>query len=197
MCHSVPVLQHARFNPWQCTHLISNVILLQENVNTMLWLTETEHMSFVPILSPILELSHPDDLQTMQRRSPTPLRWKLSGIDCRFTVPTRHLMLRVALPSIQAKKKGPLYITQISTPILIRGNAATCTEIHWGKAVGIMAPQPLLAITTRIKLDYTIDYYSCNSTDKRFLPCLYIDLDYTKHMGIHAYPKFDSVWKGM
>jgi len=45
------------------THHISNVSLLQENVKTMLWLTETEHISFVPILPTILELSDYDDLQ--------------------------------------------------------------------------------------------------------------------------------------
>jgi hypothetical protein len=39
------------------THHISNVSLLQENVNNMLWSTETQYMSFVPILSTVLELS--------------------------------------------------------------------------------------------------------------------------------------------
>jgi len=45
------------------THIISNVSLLPENVNTMLWLTEKQHMYFVPILSTVLELSDRDDLQ--------------------------------------------------------------------------------------------------------------------------------------
>jgi len=47
------------------THQTSNVNLLQENVNTMLWLSKTGHMSFVHILSTILELS---DLVNVQPR---------------------------------------------------------------------------------------------------------------------------------
>jgi len=47
------------------THQTSNVNQLQENVNTMLWLSETGHMSFVHILSTILELS---DLVNVQPR---------------------------------------------------------------------------------------------------------------------------------
>jgi len=44
----------------RATH-ISNVSLLQEN-NTMLWRTETGHMSIVHILFTLLELSDHDDL---------------------------------------------------------------------------------------------------------------------------------------
>jgi len=62
MSHSVQVLQHARFKPLQC-YKPSFQCQLQVHVNTMLPLTETEHMSFVPILSTILELSDRDALQ--------------------------------------------------------------------------------------------------------------------------------------
>ena len=62
MSHSVQVLQHARFKPLQC-YTPYFQCQLQENVNTMLSLTETVHMSFVLILSTILELSARDALQ--------------------------------------------------------------------------------------------------------------------------------------
>jgi len=78
------------------------------------------------------------------------------------------------------KKKGrggPWIITQISSPMFIRGYAVTCTGIS--KVVGTLAPQPILPIIMRIKLDYTIDYYSCNSTDKRFLLVVVCTLIFT------------------
>ena len=54
---------------------------------------------------------------------------------------------------------------QISTSKLIHGNAATCSDIHGRDAVGTLAPS-ILPSTMHIKLDYTVDYYSFNSTEK-------------------------------
>jgi len=60
------------------THHTSNVCLLQEqeNVNTMLWPTETEYMSFVPICllywnSQTVRNSNPDNdaIQTPQMKN--------------------------------------------------------------------------------------------------------------------------------
>ena len=81
MSHSVQVLKHACFKPYQCCTPYSQC-QLHENVYTMLPLTETEHMSFVPILSTILELPNRDAL--------LPPKWKLSSFQLANTASPRR-----------------------------------------------------------------------------------------------------------
>jgi hypothetical protein len=73
------------------------------------------------------------------------------------------------LSSIDAGQVEPWIRIQISTAVLIRGNAATFPDIQCDDAVNTLAPQPLLSSTMRIKFDYTIDYHIRNPTETRFL----------------------------
>jgi len=52
--------------------------------------------------------------------------------------------------------------------MLIRGNAEPFPDISCSDAIGTLAPQPVPPGTMHVKLHYTIDFYSCNSTEKRF-----------------------------
>jgi hypothetical protein len=108
MCHSVPVLQHARFDPWQC-YTPYFQCQLQENVNAMLWLTETEHMSFVRTVyytltlrswrraTQIMTLSKPPDenfrCSNSQIQLPAADRiinsWKHSNLTCHPLPPSK------------------------------------------------------------------------------------------------------------
>jgi hypothetical protein len=69
--------------------------------------------------------------------------------------------------SIVVKQIDPQSRIQLSTSKLFRGNAATSPDILRRNAVATLAAQPVPQSTVHIKLDYTIDYYSCNSTEKK------------------------------
>lgn len=54
--------------------------------------------------------------------------------------------------------------------MLIRGNESTCAANHWRKANSAYTYTrwSVLPSTIRSKLDNTIGYYSCNSSEKEF-----------------------------
>jgi hypothetical protein len=91
--------------------------------------------------------------------------------------------------------------------MLIRGNAATCPDIHCGYAVGTLAPQPVLSSTMHIKFDCTIDYYTCNSTETSYLvvvnttsiPYIPHNLQHVEKFRLHDLKKTNSIsfcmWK--
>jgi len=63
--------------------------------------------------------------------------------------------------------------------VMVLGNAETFFDIRRRDAVGTLALKPVLPVTKRVKLHYTMEYYFCNSTEKRLqvvttnsIPCI-------------------------
>ena len=151
MCHSGPVL-HALFNPWRCYTPYFRC-LLQENIITMQWVTETKHK--------------------------TPSRYKGSfyvSLRPSFTCPFQSMtVLHTLVPMFTSRKRYhhavsyrnkavvlcnhrsfsiPWIRIQNCKSMLIRENAVTCPDIHWRNAVGALSSQSVLPTALRITIDY-------------------------------------------
>jgi len=141
MCHSGPVLQHDRFNPWQCYisyfqcpptsgkcqhHAVT--YLNRENV--------------LCTYSTIFKLSDREDLQPWWL-SPPP-QMKTFGIPTRkFCFPTIRGKTATCAVNIDAKHMGPwlrihiMYITAYTQkPIYFYSTKTICATNHWRVAVG-------------------------------------------------------------
>jgi hypothetical protein len=173
MCHSVALLQHARFNPWQCYTPYFQSVYFKKKLTPCCDLPKqstflcTYSAYYAPTLkpwrppTPIMTLSNcPDEFRCFNSQM------QLSHAD--RIINSRKQ--KTTWPSIdskqitQIKKTGPQVRIQISKLMLIRGNAATCPDVHGATQLG---PQPVFPSTMRIKPDNRIDYISCNSTQKK------------------------------
>ena len=139
MCHSVPLLQHARFNPWQCYTPYFQCQSTSKKRNTMLWLTKHSTYS-VYYTGTRRSWRPPNQIMKLSNRSHAYVPCSNSQIklphanriinSCKHGNVLCHLLIR----------HKPWIRIHISTPMLISGNEAPYPEIHGWVPVGTLAP---------------------------------------------------------